>query len=168
MRITPEGARERIAPMGQAFLFIAAGTLLIGVGVFGWKLWILERWPRAEGVVISARVERTTDDYIPTCSAVYSVHYSVAAKDFSTETGGHTFTSDCTGVETEASAAPGRKVATLYDRDNPPLAYVNPGFNTEFFLVPFILSIMSLVFAIVGLMTWKLGSWMDKRGIELP
>ncbi|HXM69308.1 MAG TPA: DUF3592 domain-containing protein [Candidatus Acidoferrum sp.] len=168
MRIFPEGVREWVVPGGKVFLLIAAGILLIGVGAFAWKAWILERWPRAEGAVVSARVERASSDDQTICSAVYSVRYSVRGTDFTTETGGHTFSGDCVGVEADAAAAPGRKVVTLYDEDNPRGAYVDPGFNTEFFLVSFILTIMSLAFAMVGLATWKLGSWMDKRGIELP
>jgi len=164
VRIFPEGAREWIAPVGQVFLIISAGILAIGLAAFAWKAWILERWPRADGVVLSARVERASSDDHTICSAVYSVRYSVRGKDFTTETGGHTFSGDCAGVEADAAAAPGRKVVTLYDEDNPRGAYVNPGLNTEFFLVSFILTII----AMVGFATWKLGSWMDKRGIELP
>jgi len=168
MRIFPEGAREWIVPTGKTFLCISAGMLLIGLGAFAWKAWMLERWPRADGVVVSARVERANSDDHTICSAIYSVRYSVRGQDFTTETGGHTFSGDCARVEADTTAAGGRKVVTLYDEDNPRGAYVDPGFNTEFFLVSFILSIMSLAFAMVGLATWKLGSWMDKRGIELP
>jgi hypothetical protein len=168
MRIFPEGAREWIAPGGQAFLFIAAGILLVGLGVFAWKAWILERWPRADGVVVSARVERTSDEGTTMCSPVYSVRYPVRGKDFTTETGGHSFTNDCSGIEADVNAAPGRRVATLYDACNPRLVYVNPGFNMEFFWASFILLTLSLVFAVAGFAAWKLGSWMDKRGIELP
>jgi hypothetical protein len=168
VRIFPEGTRDWVAPGGQALLFIAAGILLIGLGAFAWKEWILERWPRAEGAVVTARVERASDDGTTTCSAVYSVRYPVRGKDFTNETGGHSFTNDCTRIEADVTAAPGRKVAVLYDPDNPRGAYVNPGFNVEFFLVSFILSIMSFAFATVGLAAWKLGLWMDKRGIELP
>ena len=168
MRIFPERAREWGVPLGKGFLLIAAGMLLIGGGAFAWKAWMLERWPRAEGVVLSARVERSSIDDQTTCSAVYSVQYSVRGKNFTTETGGHIFSGDCAGAEADAKAAPGHKVVTLYDEDNPRGAHVNPGFNMEFFLVSFILSILSLAFAAVGLATWKLGLWMDRRGIELP
>jgi uncharacterized protein DUF3592 len=168
MRIFPEGVRQWIAPAGQTFLVISAGTLLIGLGAFAWKAWILERWPRAEGVVVSARVERESSDDDAICSGVYSVRYSIRGRDFTTETGGHSFTNDCAGIEADVASALGRKVVTLYDEDSPSGAYVNPGLNTEFFLVSFILSIISLVFGGVGLTTWKLGSWMNKRRIELP
>jgi hypothetical protein len=113
MRIFPEGAREWIGPAGKTFLFISAGMLLIGLGAFAWKAWMLERWPRAEGAVVSAGVERASSDDHTICSAIYSVRYWVRGKDFTTETGGHTFSGDCAGVEADTTAALGLKVVPV-------------------------------------------------------
>jgi hypothetical protein len=172
MRIFPEGMREWIKPVGQVFLILAAGMFLVALSVFCWKTWKLERWARTVGTIVSARVETSMQGStagerpIKTCSAVYTVRYSVHGKEFTTESGGHSFTSDCTSIESAVKVAPGRSVVALYDRDDPGGAYIDPGFNVEYFLVPFILSIMALVFGIAGSAAWKLGSRLDRKGFE--
>ena len=174
MRIFPEGMREWTKPVGQVFLVLAAGMLLLASLVFCWKTWKLERWPRTGGTVVSARVETSmegsTDGERPikTCSAVYTVRYSVHGQEFTTQSGGHSFTSDCTSVESTVKVAQGQNVVALYDRDDPHLAYIDPGFNVEYFLLPFILSIIALSFGVAGSLAWKLGSWLDRKGFEFP
>lgn len=170
MRIFPEGVTEATKPMGVAMVWIAAGVLMIGGAVFVAKLWILERWPRVDGVIVSARVSETTnsDDQTRMCSAVYEINYPVAAQVHKMETGGHSFTSDCSSVEDDVLKAPGRRVVILYDADNPQLSYSNPGFNLEFFYIPFFSAILSSAFALAGFIACKLGDAMERRGVQLP
>lgn len=168
MRIFPEGAREWLKPTGQVFVVISAVMLVIAAVLFAQETWILKSWPRTEAVIVSARLADATgsdEDNLRTCSAVYTVIYFVAGEKYTTEAGGHIFTSDCGRVEALVKAAAGRHVVALYDADKPSGAYVDPGFNLEFFLAPFILTLLSAGFAIAGFAGWKVGSWMDRRRI---
>ncbi len=163
MRIFPEGAREWLTPTGQVFMLLSAGMALLAIVTFGWKSWMLTRWPRTDGFIVSARMKDSqSDNRVRLCSAVYRVRYAVGGQDFVTEIGGHSFVDDCPGVEAAVSAAPGKKVVALYDKHNPRGAYVDPRFDLDFFLAPFILTVMSAAFGVAGLAAWKLGRWMER------
>ena len=169
MKIFPAGARDAVEPTGQALVIIAGCILAIAVGALLFKTWILYSWPRTSGVVISSRLDTTsTDDGTLMCSAVHLVRYSVNGRNLVVQQGGHTFSGHCAEVKAQVEAARGQPRTVAYHRLAPGSAYVEPGFNLEFYLVAFILTCMAGGFAIFGWVGIRVGRWLQRKGIELP
>ncbi|MGO9864031.1 MAG: DUF3592 domain-containing protein [Terriglobales bacterium] len=143
--------------------------LVFAVGAFLFKTWILYSWPRAAGVVVSSRLATSlSDDGTVLCSAVHSVQYSVNGKNFVTQQGGRTFTNNCAEVKAEVESVRGQNRTVTYNKLVPESAYVEPGFNFDFYFVAFILTCLGSVFAVVGWVCIRVVRRTQRKGIGFP
>ncbi len=167
MRIFPEGTRDAMEPTGQAMIIIAACMLLIGIGAFGFKTWVLYSWPRVNGTVINSRVDMMySDNGTPICSA--AVQYAVDGQQRIIQNGGHSFTGDCKEIKARVAAAQGQSRTIVFNKRAPGATYVNPGFTIEFYLFAVVLTFLAVAFGLGGWVELKVYRWMAKRGLELP
>jgi hypothetical protein len=168
MKIFPDYLNGVGTPLGQAFMVLAGFMAILGLGFFLRQEYVLHSWSKAEGIVTASSVkEERSDNGDLLCSAVSNFTFSVKDQKFSSEFGGHTYTSDCRKVHEEVQRLINSPMKVLYDPSNPRSSYVNAD-NFDFFLVPFILAIMSFVFGFAGLVTFKIGNWLDKNKVVLP
>lgn len=169
MRIFPEGVQDAMPAVGKAIIILALCMLALGVVIFGLKTWVLYAWTRTTGTVVSAHVETSTDnDGTQLCSAAETVAYSVDGRDLVVHAGGHTFTNDCPEIAKRVQESKGQSRTVIYNKWAPGATYVNPGFNIDFYLVPFVLTCMSVGFAFAGWSLIRIYNWMETRELKLP
>jgi len=169
LRIFPEGAAEWLEPVGKTFCIIAAFAVVVGFVWFVHLQYIWHKWPTTDGIVSDSRLVTSKDDNGTTlCSASYRVQYSVNGTEYTYDDYEHVSSSDCAEWKSKVSSAKGTHRTVLYDPENPKDVYVNPGYNFNFFGLPFWCLCFSVVFTFAGLVAWGLGSNMERRGVHLP
>lgn len=163
-----EGSEGWLVPMGKAFCILSAFALIAGGAWFIRQEYVLHRWPMTQGIVTDSHLLTTHGDHGPMCSAAYRVAYSVKSVRYASDQVEHTSTSDCAWWQEQVAAAKGASRKVLYDPNNPNMAYFNPGFNSDFLIVPFWCVCFAAVFTFFGAASWFAGNYMARHNLQLP
>ena len=169
MRIFPEGAGEWLEPTGKVLCIVSAFALIVGMVWFLRQHYIWHEWPTTDGVMAGSKLVTGKGEGGGTvCSAVYLVRYSVNGTTYASDEKETSSSSDCEMWKAKVASAQGAHRTVLFDREHPSDAYINPGYNINFFFLPFFSLCLGLGFALFGLIAWKLGQFMERRKLQLP
>jgi hypothetical protein len=169
LRIFLEGSEEWLEPLGKVFCILSAFALVVGAVWFVRQEYIWHRWPVTTAVVIDAKLTTSEgEDGVTLCGAAYQMRYLVGGTAYTQNDDSHVKSSDCEGQKARVASARGTQVEVLYSPEDPNVSFMNPGYNLEFFFLPFWCLCFATAFTIAGIVSWRLGQYMTRHKVQLP